>query len=49
MDRIGATLSSMGTLIVAIGMLVVLLRAGGLIEALSRALGGRPKAGADQQ
>ena len=49
MDKVGAILSSMGALIVAIGMLVVLLRAGGLIDALSKALGGRPKAVTKQQ
>ena len=39
MDKVGAILSSIGTLIVAVGMLVVLLRTGGLIDALSETLG----------
>lgn len=41
MDKVGAILISIATLIVSVGMLLVLLRAGGLIDALSKALGGK--------
>ena len=43
MDRVGPILTSIGTLIVGIGVLVVMLRAGGLMDSISEALGGRPK------
>lgn len=39
MDKIGAILNSVGTLIIAIGVVVVLLKAGGLIAALAERLG----------
>ncbi len=39
MGKVGAILSGIGTLVVAVGMLMVLLRAGGLIDALSETLG----------
>ena len=43
MTNVGPILSSIGTLIVAVGILVVLIQSGGLIDALSVALGGRRK------
>ena len=43
MDKVGSILSSIGALVVAVGMLVVLLRAGGLLDALSETLGGKRK------
>lgn len=49
MDKVGPILTSVGALIVAVGMLVVLLRAGALIEGLSEALGGKRKSEVPQE
>ena len=40
MDKVGPILTGIGTLIVAIGVLVVMLRASGLIDSISEVLGG---------
>ncbi|NOZ20582.1 MAG: hypothetical protein GXP25_05770 [Planctomycetes bacterium] len=49
MDKIGPIITNVGGLLVAVGMVVVLLRVGKLIDALSEALGGKPCGEADEE